>query len=149
MTFDDFMRIYREVTPLAMFLFIIITGALEVWVWGSLYHRALKDVEKWQKLYLATRAAYASAPSPARFTPEFVARLRRVVAQGFDQAELKDIAFDLDVEYDDLPGETHRDKVRELTAYLDRHGRVADLVAYLRVHRPELADGLDAKGVKE
>ena len=147
MTFDDFMRVYREVTPLAMFLFIVVTGALEVWVWGSLYRRALREAEKWQKLYLATRAAYASAPSPARFTPEFVARLRRVVAEGCDQAELKDMAFDLDVPYDDLPGETHRDKVRELTAYLDRHGRIADLAAYLRVHRADLADHLNPKGI--
>jgi hypothetical protein len=56
-------------------------------------------------------------------------RLRQILAERFDEGELRTLCFDLGIEYDDLPGKGRADKARELVAYLERRDRIPDLIA--------------------
>ena len=47
----------------------------------------------------------------------------------FSLEELKTLAFRVGVHSDDIAGETRSEKARELIDYLDRHGRLEELVA--------------------
>lgn len=62
------------------------------------------------------------------------ARLRQVLAEKFDQEEIQDLCFDLDVDFDALRGEGK--KARELVAYCRRHDLLKELVARLTELRP-------------
>lgn len=73
------------------------------------------------------------------------------IDQHFNDGELRDLAFQLNVEYQDLEGSAKRDKARELVTYMQRHGRLSELisrVAALRSNvtwqdKPQRADGTD------
>jgi len=66
-------------------------------------------------------------------------QLREILATRFNESELRTLCFDLDVEYDDLPGEGISDKARELVAYLERHGRISELVTIVQQKRPDVS----------
>jgi hypothetical protein len=83
-------------------------------------------------------AAQASE-EPARPAPEEPAALRRNVAQAFNGEELESLCADLAINYEDVAGETHETRVRELLAYCERRGMTAQLVARLRELRPHVA----------
>jgi hypothetical protein len=55
------------------------------------------------------------------------AELRQKLINYFDDRELRDLCFDLDVDYDCLRGEGKGDKARELMAHLERRGRLSEL----------------------
>ena len=57
-----------------------------------------------------------------------LAELRENLVAHFNEGELRTLCFDLGVNYDVLPGRGTADKARELLAYLDQRGRVAELV---------------------
>ena len=65
-------------------------------------------------------------------------RLRRTLIRCFDENELRDLSFDLGVDYESLPGEGKGAKARELIAYLARRGRLADLVEIAQELRPNV-----------
>jgi hypothetical protein len=71
-------------------------------------------------------------------------KLRQLLAERFSQEELRTLFFDLNVEYDDLPGRTRVDKARELVAHLQRRRRVDNLLAYMAQNRPDLQPELEA-----
>ncbi len=54
----------------------------------------------------------------------------------FDQEELQLLCFDLNVEYEDMPGETRRAKAQKIVEYFSRQGRLADLINYCICQRP-------------
>jgi|GEM_PF-5858671 len=66
-----------------------------------------------------------------------VARLRQLLADYFDENELRDLCFDLRIGYDSLTGEGKTAKARELVAYCDRHGSIPDLVEKCYELRPK------------
>jgi hypothetical protein len=63
-------------------------------------------------------------------------RLFQVLSDYFSSGELRDLCFELAIAYDDLPGERHRDKARELVAYAGRHERLTELAEAVRRARP-------------
>jgi hypothetical protein len=65
-----------------------------------------------------------------------MATLRERLIAAFSDAELRDLCFDLGIEYESLGGEGKAGKVRELISYCERHGRLPDLLAYARRKRP-------------
>jgi hypothetical protein len=67
-----------------------------------------------------------------------VAELRQLLARRFSLGELRDLCFDLGVDYDDLPAEGKAEKARELVAYLERRERISELVEMLRERRPDV-----------
>ncbi len=62
--------------------------------------------------------------------------LRRMLDASFNEEELRTLCFDLNVNYEDLPGEGKSSKARELIAYLERRGRIRELVEYAAKMRP-------------
>lgn len=64
--------------------------------------------------------------------------LRDVLLQAFNESELRDICFSLRVDYEEIYGEGKRDKTRELILYLERRGRISELVEICRQLRPNL-----------
>ncbi len=89
------------------------------------------DAEVVQSVSLATSRFSAPLGSPAA--------LRQTLTDLFDDGELRTLCFDLGIGYDDLPGQSKADKARELVAYVNRHGRLADLLATCRELRPKAA----------
>ena len=65
------------------------------------------------------------------------------VEQGFNVTELRDLFFQLDIDYDDVPGITRKDKVRELILYLNRRSKINDLVILCEQLRPNLLWNFD------
>jgi hypothetical protein len=64
--------------------------------------------------------------------------LRRIFTERFDESELKDLCFDLGVEYEGLRGERYADRVRELLTYFGRRRRLPELVQYGKRARPDI-----------
>jgi hypothetical protein len=63
-------------------------------------------------------------------------KLRQNLIAYFDEGELQTLAFDLGVDYENLPGKTKGDKARELIAFLNRRGRIHELVQLCYQLRP-------------
>ena len=64
--------------------------------------------------------------------------LRQMIATHFSDSELRDLCFDLAIDYENLPGHGKGDKVRELVAYVERYKRLAELVKEVRRLRPTI-----------
>ncbi len=65
-------------------------------------------------------------------------KLFQKVDRHFNDSELRDLCFQLEVAYEDLAKPGKRDKVRELVTLLDRHGRLPDLTALTTQLRPKI-----------
>lgn len=63
-----------------------------------------------------------------------MAKLREFTANYFNETELRDLCFDLQVDYESLPGQGKRDKARELVAFMERRERIDEflLLCYQR-----------------
>ena len=66
-------------------------------------------------------------------------RLRELLAQHFDAAGLRDLCASLHIDYDDIRGQAQAEKVRELILYLDRRGRLPELLEACARQRPDLS----------
>ena len=55
-------------------------------------------------------------------------RLRGNIYNAFTRSELRDVCFDMDVDYESLSGDTKGDDVRELIALCERSGRMDELI---------------------
>lgn len=64
------------------------------------------------------------------------ARLRQLLQKHFDLSELKDLIFDLGVDYQLFHHETIRDLSRELIVYLERRDELSCLIIEIMRHRP-------------
>ncbi len=62
--------------------------------------------------------------------------LSKLIRQHYDLGEFKSLCFELEVAYDDLPGETLTNRVEALVEYLERRGRVPHLLPLLKQQRP-------------
>lgn len=61
--------------------------------------------------------------------------LRKKIVTAFSLREIGDLAFELDVDPDEVPGETATDRARALVTYLQDRGRLDELVALCREKR--------------
>ena len=77
----------------------------------------------------------------ARTPTERLVYLRQNLADYFNDSELRDVCFDLDVSYDDLAGPSKADKARELVSYLERRGGIGELIGVCSRLRPNVAWG--------
>lgn len=67
--------------------------------------------------------------------------LRQRLETYFNESELRNLSFDLGVDYESLPGEGKASKARELVAYCERHGLTSRLIALCAQLRPNLSWG--------
>ena len=65
-------------------------------------------------------------------------KLRRLLVESFSEGELRDLCFDLRVDFDSLGGRGKGDNARELVAYHERRGSLHILVEACRQQRPRL-----------
>jgi len=72
-------------------------------------------------------------------TQEQAVQLRRVLADRFNESELRTLCFDLGIESENLPGDTREALARELVAYCVRHGQIPKLVEVGRQLRPDIS----------
>ncbi len=82
----------------------------------------------------------------ARIPPQQLARLRQNLIDRFSEEELRDLCFDLGVDYESLPAQGKAGKARELIAHLDRLSCIPDLIARCSQLRPQ-ASWVDAPDV--
>ena len=68
-------------------------------------------------------------------------KLSKVLQQYFSLSELKTLAFELEIPYEDLAGSTRALKTIELVQYAQRHGRTHALLNYIRRVRPNAGLG--------
>ena len=55
------------------------------------------------------------------------AQMRQSLVESFDDNELRDLCFDLRIDYESLPGDGKSAKASELVQYCDRHKRLDEL----------------------
>ncbi len=73
--------------------------------------------------------------SPQSVTPT---KLRQVLTTYFNETELRDLCFDLRVDYESLPGTSKADKARELVAHFERRVLLRELIAACYRLRPNI-----------
>lgn len=64
--------------------------------------------------------------------------LRENIEKYFDLSELKTVTFDLKIDWENLAGETKRDKIRSLLVDLEKNQRLLELLDLLRHERPKV-----------
>lgn len=64
--------------------------------------------------------------------------LRAALDDGYSDSELRDVCFELGIDYDDLPGDNQSAKARELVLFAKRRDLTADLVRLIMRDRPHL-----------
>lgn len=69
-------------------------------------------------------------------TPQFLSDLRRGILDSFSLNEIQSLCVDLGVDYESLGGEGREAKARELIAYLNRRGKLPELIRYCVKARP-------------
>ncbi len=70
--------------------------------------------------------------------------LRRAIDHHFSESELRDLCFELGVDYEHLDGANKGDKVRALVLYAERHNCLDELAAAVIRLRPATGDALSA-----
>ena len=72
-------------------------------------------------------------------TETYRMELRQNLVAAFNDSELRDLCFDMNVDYESLNGENKADKARELVAYCERRQSVPGLVAKCQELRPKVS----------
>jgi hypothetical protein len=67
------------------------------------------------------------------------AKLLEMLRTHFNETELRDICFMLDIDYEMLAGTSKADKTRELIAYVERRGELPQLLATCEGLRPNVS----------
>lgn len=70
--------------------------------------------------------------------PIITTQLRQILLNYFDEGELITLSFDLGVDYESLPGAGKANKARDLVAYLQRRGRLSQLITLGQQERPHV-----------
>jgi hypothetical protein len=81
---------------------------------------------------------------PGRTAQRSAMVLRDILETYFNNSELRDLCFRLDIDYENLPGEGKATKARELILYCERQGRTRDLAEACCRLRPLACDDLRA-----
>jgi hypothetical protein len=64
--------------------------------------------------------------------------LRQALDEGYNESELRDLCFELEIDYEDLGGDSQSARARELVLFAKRRDLLARLVAYVMRDRPHL-----------
>jgi Effector-associated domain 7/TIR domain len=80
-------------------------------------------------------------PSTVKTPAEILTKLRQNLVDSFSDTELRDLCFDLGIDYEDLPGQGKAAKARELVAYCERRGLTTELIKKCSELRPHVSWG--------
>jgi hypothetical protein len=70
------------------------------------------------------------------FDQDYLAELLQNVKSDYNEQELRELCFELGIDYDDLPGPARKDKCRELIGLLKRQKRLPEFIQLCRNKRP-------------
>jgi hypothetical protein len=79
------------------------------------------------------------ADEPTSLGREDLADLRRKLNEAFNETDLRNICWDLGIDYENISGENKLDKTRELLDYLDNRRTIPDLLEVLNKERPKIS----------
>lgn len=95
-----------------------------------------------QATYIAQQnLVQARSYEPAMLPPKLQAYLFSIydlIRRYFNLEELRTLCFEVNVEFDDLPGDGLSVRVREFVYYFDRQQRIPELIKHLERLRPEI-----------
>ncbi len=76
-------------------------------------------------------------------------KLRQVLDENFNTTELRDLCFDLNIDYENLAGENEANIAREIVSYAVRHGQICELFVMVKELRSHISwqGGVDSIGV--
>ncbi|MCI0649374.1 MAG: AAA family ATPase [Chloroflexi bacterium] len=63
-------------------------------------------------------------------------QLQQALLRHFDESELSSLVFHLGIDYDDLPGQTRKDKAKGLIQSVELQNRIPELIEIIQVERP-------------
>ena len=99
--------------------------------------------EAWCQQIIAAQVLYVKESAlektaPAELTGVLVnrAQLRLKLEKKFSDSELKAMCFDLEIEYENVAGNTREARTRELLLLVERNGRMAEFIACCKAERP-------------
>ena len=96
-----------------------------------------KEAENWILELVPVSSSQRTDPIwPATISPE---ELRKKLVDRLNEQELRDLCFDLRVDYEALPAEGKAGKARELVSYLERRGRIPELIKKCSALRPDVS----------
>jgi hypothetical protein len=104
----------------------LLSPALSTWIEGEVSRPPQERIAEME----------ISAREPAAYAQ--LVQLRRVLVRQFDVSDLHTLCFDMNVDYEGLPGDGKGAKVRELLAFLERRGRIGELIGTIRQVRPDV-----------
>ncbi len=87
---------------------------------------------------LLTTTLIAQRHDTADTTHANLVNLFEKVDRHFNDSELRDLCFRLNVDNEDLKGGGKREKARELVMQMNRHGRLSDLLQQVGIVRPKV-----------
>jgi tetratricopeptide (TPR) repeat protein len=85
--------------------------------------------------------AVDAASDGSHLERQSLAQLLQILDKRFDENELRTVCFSLDVDYDNLAAIGKAHKARELLAYLERRGRLSELIGIGEQLRPDIPWG--------
>lgn len=84
--------------------------------------------------YLKRRHAQRPVPGD----PDLAIMAQHAITQFFSLEELGQLAFEMGIDFDELPGSTKERKAREIVLFADRRGQLELLVHHIRSLRPNI-----------
>jgi hypothetical protein len=73
---------------------------------------------------------------PVGFAVKERGRLRNILTNKFNEEDLKNLSFDLGIDYEDLPAYGRQGKAREIVNFFERRGRLKELQEAIERLRP-------------
>lgn len=115
---------------------------VEIYITTS-YHnfleQTLRAVGKEPRVEICYWNQQLKAPASGGSGYNPLAELRDALVKSFSEEELRDLAFALGIEFDDLAGVGPTAKAREMVELLNRQNRLADLAPLGREYRPTIS----------
>lgn len=84
--------------------------------------------------YIQRRHIHRASP----IDPDLTVMVQHALHQFFNTDDLSQLAFELGIDYENLPGSTKERKARELVLFVDRRGQLEMLVQAVREMRPNV-----------
>jgi hypothetical protein len=105
-----------------------------------LWLRANYTVTKVAQEFQSTAAVLGPGETPNFDVQPTPSELRQVLTALFSESELRDIMFDLKIDFESLAGSSKSDKARELISFMHRRKRLDELVDAVRIQHPHAFD---------
>jgi hypothetical protein len=118
---------------------VAICGTWKIFTLDAADNRAFIDgLVGWlarPSLAAVRQPAPAAVPAPAAAAPPTNAAIRVALVDRFNLGALRTLSADLNVDLEDIAGDTREAKARELVEYFARRDRLPELVAKIRAER--------------